>query len=650
MGVLPGIGPKRVEALAGVGVRTLEELLRYFPRAYSDRRSMARIADVAEGDVVTVEATVLKSRHIRMRGRMSMAEITVSDGSGELKATFFGRGFLARAFSEDKRVVLTGTVSQYQGLAIKNPEYEILSGDEEDRLNTGCIVPVYPLAENVTQRYLRRWIRSALDAVSGESVDPLPESVRRERGFPPLGSALRSIHFPKSEEEAQAARRRVIYEELFAIQLQVLKARAKRRSEPNQRRHVVDGPTLNAFTQSLPFPLTAAQQKAVDEILADMEASWPMARLIQGDVGCGKTVVAVHAIAAARDGGFQSAVMAPTEILAEQHHRTMKAWLDPLGIRVALLTGSTKGAAALRGSIAEGDIDLVIGTHALIQKATGFQRLGLVIVDEQHRFGVAQRLALTQKGAQPDILHMTATPIPRSLALTVYGAMDLTLIDELPPGRTPVTTRKVIPSKEAAVYNHIKKAAGQGFQAYVVCPLVEESEETSLRAATAHFEDLANGVLAGLRVGLIHGRMPGPAKEEIMNRFKAGDIDILLSTTVIEVGVDVPNATTMVIEDAAQFGLTQLHQLRGRVGRGANESRCYLLGKTKTPEGRKRLDILCETNDGFVIAEEDLKLRGSGEIYGWKQSGLGDLRMADLTRDARLLALAREDAEVALQS
>jgi ATP-dependent DNA helicase RecG len=375
-----------------------------------------------------------------------------------------------------------------------------------------------------------------------------------------------------------------------------------------------------------------------------------MARLIQGDVGCGKTVVAVHAIAAARDGGFQSAVMAPTEILAEQHHRTMKAWLDPLGIRVALLTGSTKGAAALRGSIAEGDVDLVIGTHALIQKATGFQRLGLVIVDEQHRFGVAQRLALTQKGAQPDILHMTATPIPRSLALTVYGAMDLTLIDELPPGRTPVTTRKVIPSKEAAVYNHIKKAAGQGFQAYVVCPLVDESEETSLRAATAHFEDLANGALAGLRVGLIHGRMPGSAKDEIMNRFKAGDIDILLSTTVIEVGVDVPNATTMVIEDAAQFGLTQLHQLRGRVGRGASESRCYLLGKTKTPEGRKRLEILCETNDGFVIAEEDLKLRGSGEIYGWKQSGLGDLRMADLTRDARLLALAREDAKVALQS
>jgi ATP-dependent DNA helicase RecG len=628
----------------------VEELLRYFPRAYSDRRSMTRIADLAEGNVVTVEGPVVKSRHIRLRGRMSIAEITVGDGSGELKATFFGRGFLARAFPEGTRVVLSGTVSQYQGLAIKNPEYEILSSDaREDRLNTGRIVPIYPLAEGVTQRYLRRWIRAALDAVSGDLVDPIPEALRGERGLPPLSDALRAIHFPQSAEEADMARRRAIYEELLAIQLKVLKARARRRAESKRSRHVVDGPTLNEFARSLPFALTRAQQRAVKEVLGDLESPWPMARLVQGDVGCGKTVVAVHAIAAARDGGLQSAVMAPTEILAEQHHRTMKEWLDPLGIRVALLTGSTKDAATLRGSISKGEVDLIIGTHALIQEATGFQRLGLVIVDEQHRFGVAQRLALTRKGAMPDILHMTATPIPRSLALTVYGAMDLTLIGELPPSRKPVSTRRVTPSKEMSVYRHIKKSTGQGFQAYVVCPLVEESETKSLRAATVHFEELAAGPLAGLRVGLLHGRMPGPSKDEIMNRFKAGDIQVLLSTTVIEVGVDVPNATTMVIEDAGQFGLTQLHQLRGRVGRGPGESRCYLLGKTKTSEGKKRLEVLCKTNDGFVIAEEDLKIRGSGEVYGWKQSGLGDLHTADLTRDARLLALAREDAEAMLR-
>ena len=411
----------------------------------------------------------------------------------------------------------------------------------------------------------------------------------------------------------------------------------------------MDGPTLQAFRKSLPFALTPAQERAVADILDDMASPRPMLRLLQGDVGCGKTAVALHAIAAALDGGFQIALMAPTEILAEQHGLSLRELLGDMGVSIEVLTGSTSGAAAVRRRVASGETHVVIGTHALIQKNTSFSRLGLAIVDEQHRFGVMQRGTLVEKGLNPDVLHMTATPIPRTLAITVYGGMDISVIDEMPPGRLPVKTRRVTPAKESDLYQYIRDQARQGRQAYVICPLVDESDKQDLTAVTTHYRELSSGPLAQARTALLHGRMSGAEKDEVMHRFKRGEIDVLFSTTVIEVGIDAPNAVIIAIEDAAQFGLTQLHQLRGRVGRGAAQSHCFLLGKPKTKDGRHRVEIMCKTTSGFDIAEEDLALRGPGEFYGVRQAGLSDLHVADLIRDVRLLDQARRDAQDILE-
>ena len=434
------------------------------------------------------------------------------------------------------------------------------------------------------------------------------------------------------------------HEELLGIQLGVLHLRAQRLGHERGICHQTRGQYMQLLRESLPFELTAAQARAVTDILSDMASARPMLRLVQGDVGCGKTIVAVHAMAAAADGGYQTALMAPTEVLAEQHFLTLRDVIEPLGLRVELLTGSSKGATATRRYIARGESDVIVGTHALIQEKVQFHRLGLAIIDEQHRFGVCQRGRLAEKGLNPDILHMTATPIPRTLALTVYGAMDVTVIDELPPGRSPVKTRRVPESKVAGLYQYIIDQAGAGFQTYYICPLVEESDKRRATAVVDHYETLSAGVFDGLQTALIHGRLDSDEKDAVMRQFKRGDIDVLFSTTVIEVGVDVPNATTMVIEDAAQFGLTQLHQLRGRVGRGPAQSYCFLLGKPQTPDGERRLEVLCTMSSGFDIAEEDLKLRGPGEFHGVRQAGLSDLRAADLARDVRLLDQARRDA------
>ena len=642
---LDGIGPKRAALLANLGIRAQGDLLFHFPRGYQDRRHVTPIGEAQESRTVTVEGEVVKSRHIRLRGRMSLALAVFRDATGEIQATWFGRGFLAKAFAPGTRWLLTGTVGQYNGPTLKNPEYEMLSGDEEDRLHTGRVVPIYPLTEKVTQRMVRRWIWSALNAAGDAFEETLPEVLRARYGFPPIAEAIRRIHFPDEIDAAQAARTRFAYEELLAIQIGILRARALRLDEEKGNRHEIDGPKLAAFRDSLPFELTRAQERAVADILADMASPRPMVRLVQGDVGCGKTVVALHAVAAAADGGFQTALMAPTEVLAEQHYLSLRGLLVPLGLRVALLTGVIVGAKRLRREIARGDYHVIVGTQALIQEKTEFRKLGLAIIDEQHRFGVCQRVSLVEKGLNPDILHMTATPIPRTLTLTVYGGMDITVIDEMPPGRLPVKTSRVTPAKIPGLYQFVLEQARRGFQTYVICPLVEESDKRDLTAVTSHFEKLSGGPFADLRTALLHGRLYTDEKDAIMRRFQSGEINVLFSTTVIEVGIDVANATTMIIEDAAQFGLTQLHQLRGRVGRGAEQSYCFLLGSPKTDDGKRRLEVMCATTSGFDIAEEDLELRGPGEFYGVRQAGLTDLRVADLIRDARLLDQARRDAQ-----
>ena len=519
-------------------------------------------------------------------------------------------------FRKGAEVIVTGKLGNFKGPCLSNPEYELLVGDEEDRLNTGRIVPVYPLVEGLTQRMLRRWVRDALDAVAPTVPECLPAELRKRLDLMDIGQALPAAHFPEKTgtvpseankvsgdgtvpvfvaeasgdgtvpvfsvsgegtvpafaSTAEKARRRFVFEELFLIQLEVLLRRERLTAAvPDRTGHVINGPHLRALDKLLAFPLTGAQERVISEILRDMESPRPMLRLVQGDVGCGKTVVALHAVAAAADGGFQTAFMAPTEILAEQHALVLRGFLEPLGLRVETFTRSTPEPAKLRRRIAAGEVDVVIGTHTLFQEKTQFHNLGLAVVDEQHRFGVLQRALLAAKGPRPDLLQMSATPIPRTIALTLYGEMDLSIIDEMPPGRQPVKTRRVPPAKVPDLYRYLREQAELGFQSYIVCPLVDESEtKTALTPLLRHFEEISAGPLAGVPVAMLHGRMDPAEKEAVMTRFKTGEARILFSTTVIEVGVDVAKATVMVIENAADFGLTQLHQLRGRVGRGAD--------------------------------------------------------------------------------
>lgn len=644
---LPGIGEKRAALLAVLGIVTVKDLLFHLPREYRDRSRIDTIAQARPGEALTVECEVVRARSVRMRGGKNMALLEVRDGTGSIKASFFGRGFLAHGeLKAGTRCLLTGTVGEYKGLTLKGPEYEVIGGeDDTPALHTGRIVPIYPLTKGIGQRQLRTWIYQAVETVLPLLSELLPPDLVARHGLPPVDLALAAVHFPKDMEAAAAARRRFVYEELFLMQLAILQYRAARVDTAVGIRHKVEGPMLTAFRKKLPFALTPGQHQAVEDILCDMATLRPMFRLLQGDVGCGKTLVALHAAVAAADSGSQVAFMAPTEILAEQHYLTLRSLLEPLGMRMALLTGATPKAATLRKEVARGEVHVVVGTHALFQKETRFARLGLVIIDEQHRFGVRQREELGRKGVFPDVLHTTATPIPRTLAITLYGGMDISVIPDLPPGRQPVKTSYVPDSKKEDLYRYLCKQAADGYQSYIVCSLVEESEHfAGLTPLIDHFLALSGGPLAGLRCQLLHGRLDAREKEEIMKRFKAGEIDVLFSTTVIEVGVDSPAATTMVIEDAGRFGLTQLHQLRGRVGRSDVQSYCFLLGEPTTSEGKQRIDLLRRCTNGFEIAEADLELRGPGDYCGVRQAGLPDFRAADLLRDARLLDLARRDA------
>ncbi|HDP35173.1 MAG TPA: ATP-dependent DNA helicase RecG, partial [Candidatus Hydrogenedentes bacterium] len=574
---LPGIGEKRAAMLAALGLYTVEDMLFHLPREYRDRTAVQKIATARAGDSVTIDAEIINARSLRLRGGKTMAVLTVRDDSGQMKVSFFGRGFLAHTtLKKGIRCLFTGKVGEYKGLTLQNPEYEPESDEDgADTLHIGRIVPVYPLTEGVSQRQLRRWIYNALKQAADQLKETLPAALARQHNFPPRADAIWQAHFPEKMDAVHLARKRFAYEELLAMQLCILTRRVKQIDTATGIRHIVDGGLMRRFRQSLPFALTRGQERAVDDILRDMGSPRPMFRLLQGDVGCGKTLVALHAVAAAVDSGHQSAFMAPTEILAEQHYATLHSLLAPLGVQVALLTGATPNAKRLRREITQGKIQVVVGTHALFQEQTVFHRLGLAIIDEQHRFGVGQREALGRKGALPDMLHTTATPIPRTLAITLYGGMDISVIPDMPPGRLPVKTTLTPDNKREELYQYIRAQAQAGYQTYIVCPLVEESEHfTQLTPLIDHYLALSEGPLAGLRSALLHGRLDPREKEDIMLRFKARAIDVLFATTVIEVGVDSPTATTIVIEDAGRFGLTQLHQLRGRVGRGNIQSWC----------------------------------------------------------------------------
>jgi len=659
-----GVGPARAKALEGAAIKSVEDLVLYAPRRYIDRRHCTPVSDLAEGMQVTILAEVLTAS--ATRGRRSRFIARATDGSGIVDCVWFrGVPYVKTALKTGDLVVFSGKVSAYKGtLQMAHPEFEVAgSADDledgedplEDALHAGGLIPIYPLsadlrAVGLASRGLRRIVRNALDSLGEQLVDPLPEKQRSRRDLMPLAEALEELHFPSTKAKAERARIRLAYEEFFLMELLLAeRSRNVQLREGNAFR--TWGPLVRSYLERLEFTLTGAQQKVLAEIFENMGNRSPMNRLLQGDVGSGKTVIAACVMLTAVENGMQAALMAPTEILSEQHAHRLSQEFAALDVEVHLLTSRLSGSRRkeILDKLISGTPAVVIGTHALIQKDVEFASLGAVVVDEQHRFGVLQRGALQAKGRDPDVLVMTATPIPRTLAMTLYGDLETSIIDEMPPGREPVETHWISLEKRDQVVKRVKRALEDGEQAYWVFPLVEETERTDLRAAVESFEALQSGPLKDHVLGLIHGRMKSEEKDEVMNLFRSGDISLLISTTVIEVGVDVAGAAMILVEHAERFGLSQLHQLRGRVGRGSGKAVCVLLaGEDITEDAARRLQVMTETNDGFQIAEADLEIRGPGEFFGTRQHGLPDLRIASLVGDQKLLAQARTDAFTAL--
>jgi len=644
---LKGIGPRRARLLAKLGLATVEDALFYLPARHEDRRQLTPLGSLTLGDARTSIGTIAGiSPPPRGRPRVPL-EVLLSDGSGYLKAVWFNQAYLERLFKRGQRLIVHGKVQRYGHgpLQMLVKDYEIVEAGDDDTLHTGRLVPVYSVTQGLTQRPMRSLMKRLVDEFVDLVQDPVPESIRRRRRVLGLRAALKAGHFPESTEEQAAAHRRLVFDDFFLLELGLS---IRRQREGRQRGLAMNpaGLLVRRLRRALPFMLTAAQERVWREIRADMAQPFPMNRLLQGDVGSGKTIVAALGILTTLESGYQAAFMAPTEILAEQHLVTLSGLLGPLGIEPALLTNATRGKArqSLLALVASGEIACVIGTHALVQEGVRFRRLGLAIVDEQHRFGVAQRALLRGKGESPDVLVMTATPIPRTLALTLYGDLELSVLDELPPGRKPVITAARPEGKRGEIYGFLRQEIASGRQVYVVCPLVEESEAADLRAATEMADRLQRQVFPEYRIGLLHGRMGFQERERTMREFKEGRLQVLVSTTVIEVGIDVPNASVMLIEHAERFGLSQLHQLRGRVGRGPWKSYCILLSAAASDEAKRRIGAMTDTNDGFKIAEVDLSVRGPGDFFGTRQSGLPEFRVADLVRDGALLEPAREDA------
>ena len=651
--VLAGVGPRYAASLERLGIHTLGDALYHFPRRYDDYSQLKPINRLEYGQEVTIIGTV---EQINMRptrsGKVKLIEAVVSDGSGALRVTWFNQPWLVQKL-RDKHIVLSGKIDQYLGrLVMTSPEWELL---EKKNLHTNRIVPVYPLTANITQRWLRRTLHQVVNYWAPRVADPLPESVRQPARLMPLSTALLQVHFPDSWEKLEAARHRLAFDEIFLLQLGVMR---QRRHWTERQGRVFETPLawLQDQLARLPYTLTNAQRRAVDEIRTDLASGRPMNRLLQGDVGAGKTVVAALGIAMVTRQAAQAALMAPTSILAEQHYKGLQQLLtqaDPQKPppplqphEIRLMVGATPESekAKIRAGLQSGAIKLVIGTHALIEAPVQFKDLQLVIIDEQHRFGVKQRAALREKGTNPHLLVMTATPIPRSLALTVYGDLDLSVMDELPPGRQQVSTHVLYPLERERAYTLIRREVEKGHQAFIIYPLVEESEKSEAKAAVEEYERLQKEVFPDLSLGLLHGRLKPDEKEAVMARFRDGEHHILVSTSVVEVGVDVPNATVMLIEGANRFGLAQLHQFRGRVGRGKSKAYCLLIPDSGDAVENERLNAMVETNDGFVLAERDLEQRGPGEFLGTRQSGYSELKMASIT-DVQLIEKARHHAQ-----
>lgn len=650
-----GVGPKVGQLLARKGLNTIEDLLYFLPRKYEDRRFVKTISKSEVGKKETVIGEVVRAEIHPYRKRR-VFEVVLRDDSGTLKAKWFKGSFayLRNAFKPGLRAILTGDVRLYQfEMEMIHPDFELLEEGEDSHLHFKRIVPIYSETEGLGQKHLRRILLHAVEDYARYVPGPIPRDVCERQGLIDIISAVRSVHLPGQEEDIQslndmhsAAHKRLIFDELFYFELAMaLKRKGNILEEGIAFR--TKGGLLSRFLSILPFGLTEAQKRVIGEIQGDMARPSPMHRLLQGDVGSGKTVVSMAAMLTACENGYQAAIMAPTEILAEQHYRNIARWAESLGLRAVLLLGSTRPAEkkGFARQIENGEVHFVVGTHALIQEGVEFKKLGLVVVDEQHRFGVVQRAALRAKGSNPDVLVMTATPIPRTLAMTVYGDLDISVLDEMPPGKKPIKTKIFFEKERLRVYDIVRKEIVKGNQVFIVYPLVTESEALDLKDATRMAEHLQKDVFPELRIGLVHGRMKGPEKDEIMKAFNDRRLDILVSTTVIEVGIDIPRASLMVIEHAERFGLAQLHQLRGRVGRSDIPSYCVLMTDHKGSENaRKRLRIMEQTTDGFRIAEADLEIRGPGEFMGTRQSGLPDFRVADILRDGRLLNDARTEA------
>jgi len=656
---MKGVGPKIAYKLNKLGIYTVQDLMLYFPKKHIDYSSRTLIRDLKEGETTTVFGYIKSVSAFNTQKKLSVVKVTVADESGRLDLSFFqaksNRFMLERTKSQfpiNAGIMLSGKVKRnnYDGkLTFDKPTYSIMTGefleDKNSNLNIARIVPIYTVCEDLSIKVLRRAIFNAIQKYKDEIENVIPDFMREKIGLLDKKAAVEQIHFPESQELLEQARFSLIFEELFLIQLKMVRIR-----EQNSHNHsalalkIKEKGLVKEFIDNLPFELTGAQKKAVNEILNDLNSDVPMARLLQGDVGSGKTVVATIMLLAGVENGYQGALMAPTEILAQQHYNNLQQWLSPMGISVGLFLGSQgkKIREKFRTDLRNGQMNIAVGTHALIQEDVDFNNLGAIVVDEQHRFGVKQRNILKKKSQNPQILTMTATPIPRTLALTVHGDLDLTIIDELPKGRKPIKTSLV--TSHRGVYELIQSEIDAGRQAYVVYPLIEESETLSAKAATIEAERLQKEVFPQYKIGLLHGKLKNDEKEQVMKDFKDKKYDILVSTTVVEVGVDVPNATVMLIENAERFGLSQLHQLRGRVGRNSLQSYCILHTSTKSQETRERLNIMTQTNDGFVIAEKDLQLRGPGEFLGTRQSGLPDLIISDIVRDAKILEMARNEA------
>ena len=659
--MLKGVGPKFGYLLNKLGIFSVFDLISYYPKKYIDYSGRCLIKDLRDGSTATIYGQITSVKTFTTKKNLTILNIGITDESGTLELTFFyskvNKFSIERyksQFPKNAFITVSGTAKfdKFAGkITIDKPQYEIVSSEvsNKENLNLGRIVPIYPLVENLNIKALRKAIYNAIEIHSSSIKNILPNEIIEKYNLMDKNDAIKIIHFPDNDEILEKARFTLVFEELFLLQIKMLSLRnITSSSYKTVSLEIKEGGLVNTFIKGLPFKLTDGQTRAINEILNDINSDKPMQRLLQGDVGSGKTVVACIMLLAAIENGFQTAIMAPTEILAQQHFNNFVKWLTPLGINVALFTSSNskKLRKKLETDLLNGQINIAVGTHSLIQDNIDFNNLGAIVIDEQHRFGVKQRNLLKTKAEIPQMLTMTATPIPRTLALTVHGDLDLTIIDELPKGRKPIKTALIPASQRKKAHNLIREQVDLGHQAYIVFPLIDESESLSAKAATKEAENLQNGVFSDLRVGLLHGKMKPDEKDAVMLAFKNKEYDILVCTTVVEVGVDVPNATVIVIENAERFGLSSLHQLRGRVGRNSLQSYCVLVSSTQNADTLKRLDVMVQTNDGFIIAEKDLEIRGPGEFLGMKQSGLVELHLADLTKDLHILEIARDDAKL----